>query len=245
MRKYTSMPSLHDEAAIHRFRTTYKKLRAFLRMLRYAPAVKGEMKIPAALKQLYRQAGILRNLQLYYHALLPYYQEHEAAPYLKTVHRHIEQAQYDLDHLARSTRMDLIAEKITQQLPVRFSGKKVNRFIKNKNKELKGMLRPEMSDAHLHSVRKYLKDVLYDLKRFDKEVSSFLPIAGIRYTKPLKQLYELLGEYQDYVACLHLVYTLPAKKLHRHELSVLNNAADEWERKKEHLRTAILALLNI
>ena len=183
-----------EPETLHKFRVEVKRLRSFLRLL----ATKGkqkEMRLPGKLKRLYDTAGIIRGLQLEQQKIkelklqLPAYGMHLASQmqHQKRAWKHHYSKSFTdkLDKNIKEAKLDKIPAAILLQ------------FLCGHSKSIGLLCKGSPADEDIHSIRKQLKDMLYNAKFVElKWSAAYKRIANL----PLKELDELsesLGSYND------------------------------------------------
>jgi len=202
--KYASLSIAgDDEETIHQLRVGFKKLRAFIRLAKLGATATKQLHIPFQLKKLYKQAGALRNLQVYYHRIGSFYKNAAIDP--AKILTQIEQAKYPLFKTINHFHFHKTVKGMEGALPKRLNSKILRKFIRNNSKAIDKLWGTAMSDDDLHSLRKHLKDITYNVQSFHSNIQKYLPIMGKTNKEELNKLMDILGEYHDWVACLFLL----------------------------------------
>jgi CHAD domain-containing protein len=204
-RYYTSIGKEMGMEDIHHFRVEVKKLRAFLRMLQTASGHK--LKIPGALKQMYGKAGAVRDLQLHRETIKERHDKHTTmpAPHLKHVSREITGAVKDLKKTMHPGLLRLARSKIEKKIPAGLSAAAIHDFYDQKLAAVRDIVSAgKFSDRQLHTIRKYLKDILYNAKTFETDLSCRYPVRvwNRKMEKYYTALTDELGKFQD--SCVEL-----------------------------------------
>lgn len=238
IQKYAAQAaSTNDEEAIHQIRVGYKKLRAFIRLARLEPSAKKQLQIPSRLKEMYKHAGEVRNLQIYYRHIISFYKKTDIYP--TSVLEQIEQARCTLFKVIKQFHFHKAIKHIEEQLPGQLTKKILEKFIRKKSEAINELLKTNMSDDNLHSVRKSLKDILYNLKPFHSDIQKYLPIAGKNDFQQLNDLSNTLNKHQEYVVDLSLVNTALSGDLSIHDKSILEHIKKRWEHRKYFLKESV------
>jgi CHAD domain-containing protein len=180
---------------VHQFRVEIKKLRAFLRMIPGAP--QDALKIPRSLKEQYRQAGAIRDLQLMIAAKPGPQIEHKYIRQLKRKKKQVitKTNRKEINVMIRKTGKG-ISRQLPEYLPVSVAAK----FIHDKLLLIHTVTKKKnLTDEEIHSVRKELKDILYDVKNIGQSAPAIL--REMHWPAEREKFYaslaEDLGKYQD------------------------------------------------
>jgi len=214
---------------IHKLRTTFKKLRALLRLQK-------EDKILASYKKTYHVCGELRNIQI---MLSPKQEELKTIPgFIKWLNLFMEVQKEDWNKIHSVRIMGLLSEKIKKTKVKKIDERK---FFKKKIAKTKAILKLSfIPDDKIHEIRKKLKDVQYVLsltKKKGKQNDSLLNETR------LKSINEKIGNYMDEKIALLLL-----KKYFTQEtkITALRKAAKlqkEWEERKSNNKIRLIKLL--
>ena len=189
-----------DIDVIHDFRVEYKRLRAFIRLLS-AGATRKQLKLPSSLKQVYKKAGVIRDLQLNIENLKNLNNGPGAIKEtLRAQKAGLAVAKRDLNKVIGSQLLNESKKEIEKQIPNRLGSDAIGEFSFSKLQEIKSILAAGIiRDDGLHQVRKNVKDILYNAKVFEKELSNRFPWTewNANEERRFVKLAEILGNYQD------------------------------------------------
>ncbi|MDD2792043.1 MAG: CHAD domain-containing protein [Sediminibacterium sp.] len=204
--------------AVHHFRVQYKKLRAFLRMIRTEPAASGHLRLPKHLKMVYGLAGSVRDLQLHRQRVQYVYRNSKKKPetYLLQVKQATAKCKKELSVFFSENNIKTGAERIMQALPDSFSNKALHHYTQ-KQWELVVQLidAGHFTDANMHLIRKMLKDLYYNIGVLDQD-SFVVKIGKQQRTISLKLFSTLmgqLGKFQDLTTEIRMLGTFHLKEL--------------------------------
>lgn len=192
---------------IHHFRVEVKKTRAFLRMLSSNDDT-GKIKIPGPLKEAYRKAGKMRDIQLHREDIR---NEKKAGiqpggAYLQQLDNKLEAARKELKSL-RPRILPLSRQKIEKKLQG-LPSPDIESFTKEKLVAVARIAPAKtIGNEELHLTRKNLKDIIYLSKTFETDLAVPFPYSGwSRNTeKYINALAADLGKLQDsFTALAHL-----------------------------------------
>lgn len=233
-----------EKEAIHDFRVTVKKLRAFLRLIKQGAKDADKLKITSEFKELYGYLGITRNLdlveQLVYKLAV---EDHNLLPvkYLQVLKTDAED--WKLKVVAMPVQ-DLVENEryfLLKSLPTRLTKGNIHKFLRGNKKELLALIAlSQISDDQLHEVRKILKDFLYNWKYIKNDAVLILP--GLLASEGnLKAITDMLGAYQDLSTALHMLETsyhdTPA---YNEEQVTINVIIEKWKLHLQTIRQPIL-----
>jgi CHAD domain-containing protein len=225
-----------DADDIHDFRVEVKKLRAFLRLLDIKKE-DDEPIIPKLLKTFYGYVGIIRNIQLYKDALFKYITDHnidEPEKYLELLTTEETYRELQAEALIAANNFRDVKEKIIKELPGKLDKLTIKKFAEDKLDELKEQLKDTDDDAGLHTIRKILKDCLYNHDYLNGHVH--LPKA-ISDKDELKSLTHTLGDFVDkYIQLEFLTPEYLDKIKNGKEKNNLFQMKNDFERDKDELK---------
>lgn len=215
---------------IHQLRIQFKKLRAFVRLVRLESLAKKKLKVPSKLKKIYQYSGSVRDLQIYYDHIIPFYKKKEGYPY--QVLRQIAAAKSILLIALKQFRFHRILKQMAKRAPDRLSKKRLDRFIQQKSGAIDRLIATKAQDARLHALKKHLKDVLYSLKIFHIPLQNYFPIAGKANITELNQFSDVLNDYLDCVVGINLLNAALASRLSARDRIVMKEIKKSWRSKK-------------
>lgn len=150
-KKSRQMPPAYAPSIIHKFRTNYKKLKAFLHMIH----VQG---IPRKLKDFYHLLGTLRDLQLQEQYTKP--DAPQLPTYRKIIHKQAEQSKLKLNDSLAKKPVQKARKKTLSGVKSGFSHKTYQQYLKNETAAIQQILQPATySDTDLHTIRKHFKEL--------------------------------------------------------------------------------------
>lgn len=218
--------SSNDAEVIHRLRVGFKKLRALIRLAASAHGADKKLQVPEGLKNIYHAAGEVRNLQLYRQAILPFFKDTDSYPTIVT--GEIDHASAQLTRAIKDFKFHKARREILHRLPSKLPGKVLDRFIKDKTEVINELLKKDMPDEDMHSIRKALKDISYNIKALKADEEKYLPIANRKSLAALTALMDTFNEYQDHVVHLSLLDSVAPE----HNSAIVAHIRGQWEEKK-------------
>lgn len=226
--------SVEDVEDIHQFRVTYKKLRAFLRLVHAG----GHKRPLAPIKHIYTVAGEARDMQVHLPVIAAWLEQdgHEDAVYPGTLKRKIEDVVVNLRQELRGLNVQNLTDMLTEDLPAHLGKYKVEEFVHNQAVGFYEHIKDDATDEQLHTARKHLKDLVYNagFLRADKVEQSFL-----EQHKEIKKLASLLGEYHDKQTLIAHLQALPEDGLPVNEQESLSRLQQKLNLEKQELKTTI------
>lgn len=209
------LPGSFDPDIVHDLRVEYKKLRAFIRLLRESRHAR-DITMPPAIKNIYHAAGRVRDLQLF----IPKVIEKEAAEgivlaeYLTYLQQRLFSAKVSVVKVIEHLRAGKAINQLIKELPASLEDKNIRRFIHRKIASVQVILLALEQDRELHAIRKQLKDILLNIRLFDSDWGISFPVTAWRSEKRLTDVAASLGEYNDRCRALSflsesMIYTLP------------------------------------
>jgi len=171
---------------VHDFRTEVKKLKAILNLFSTELKDPEDLKLPRRLKDIYRAAGSIRELQLQL-SQTKGYKEYSAL---------LTEVQTDREEhfrrIAQKKTIKKTRQRIMERLPGQLHQHTITLCRENKLKEIETIRAlPQPSDDQMHTIRKNLKDIIY-VQKIGDEKSIENPAV-----KEMKQATKELGKLND------------------------------------------------
>lgn len=195
--------------SIHEFRTEIKKLRAFLRLLNVEIDTDNRLKISKKMKTFYAYTGTIRNLQLQLKNMDAYIENPQYTvieTYFEYLKKIIEKWKENaIEFMKSENNFYTDKKKIIKQVPGKIRKASAKKFLQNKMNELARLVKDLPDDDVLHSIRKLLKDILYNwtyIKQYSKLLSSVFSEE-----EKIKSFTELLGLSLDKGIGINLLET--------------------------------------
>ena len=236
-----------DAEAIHQFRVTYKKLRAFLRMISGEHS-SGDIKVSKKLNKCYHIAGSIRDLHLHQQRLLEATKQDLLKPtsYLDLLQKKIEILKSTLSEIFLKKPVTKSKKKTDAVIPGEFSLSAFNTYIQNKSAVITTIIiAGNFSDIKIHSVRKHLKDLSYNRKSFEVDEHDTLQ-ASLWIGKDEKYVTALtdeLGNFQDKCAAIALMKPSWLRNLHKLEQEQLEEIKKQWRNEKAAMKKLLVKKL--
>jgi CHAD domain-containing protein len=244
-RLFREIINRYEVEPVHDFRTEIKKLKAFLRLLNVEVG-DDTLKISKKMKTFYGYAGIIRNLQLQFKTMGDYSgnpQYTVTETYIDYLKKMIEKWKENVIEFVESkNNFQDDQKKIIKQLPIKLVKGSAKRFLENKMNELACLIAELPDDDVLHSIRKLLKDILYNWI-YIEHYSKLLP-ADFSDKEKIKSFTELIGLFLDKRIAIILLETYCKDceengLFFENETSELKEIENGWKKEKEELAQII------
>lgn len=191
------IPGGFDVDHIHDLRVTYKKLRAFLRLMQEDDR---SVKMPDEIRVIYRSCGTVRDMQLILERLRDL---KEVLPgFTKGLHHDLFQAKELLVIHIEDTSVGKAVKSLVDELPGTVTEEMVRRFIQRKVATIHVLLLALEHEEELHAIRKALKDLVYVKKLMETELKSGYAFPEWNDDKKLEDLTTMLGDLNDHYIAL-------------------------------------------
>lgn len=213
---------------IHRFRVTYKELRAVLRMCAFNSTASATPAMPRRIKKCYQIAGRIRDLQLY---------QPGNATLHKTVERQIKKLIIAFTGLFSKISFQKKITRITAGIPEQFPVTAYRNFILVSNNSVASIAATGIfSDETIHCIRKKLKDVFYNMRLLKKiNEKEYNHIHPLQQLEALNKILKNCGNFQDKTVAIRLSKKFSNKKE--------ATERGKWQTQKEALKKSIIAQL--
>ena len=236
----------YDPEQLHDFRVTFKKTRAFIRMLQSDSGNHKKIKISKKIKPCYCLAGNLRDLHLLQQHITEITgKKQPPLEYLNLLEKKIDTTKQALFQEIATKPIAKAGKKI-KHVPEKLSTKDFDRYAKDKWEDAnKIVVTGNFAEQHLHAVRKNLKDLFYNLKTVEaatkKKLSKHLP-AGINEDK-LNLLLTDLGNFQDKCTAVKLLNSSVIKSLGTPDKQALTQIKRKWTLEKNAQKKSLVKKL--
>lgn len=237
-----------DVEAIHQFRVSYKKVRAFLRMLSAHHETAGEIKISGHLKKCYALLGAIRDLQIHQQQISDVTKKVLKKPiaYLKAIQNEIENLQPELAEVLNSKPVEASRLKTNASIPHKFALNSFGEFVEKKWTAIDAIiLSKHFSDDNIHSIRKHLKDMFYNLNVFHGSAHD-LHAQNMWKNKDevyFEQLLTELGNFQDKCTSIAFMKTYWLNNLSLNNKQLLHDIKASWLKEKTAMKQRLVRKL--
>jgi CHAD domain-containing protein len=240
------MPELAPET-IHEFRVEYKKLRAFLRMISQEEETGEEIKIAKKLKKGYAAAGSIRDLQLQQQQILEVTRQTKKKPhaYLVLLKKEIEKQKPELSEIILQDPVAESKKKTAAAIPGKFTIKGFRNFARRKWATINAIISScHFSDDNLHTIRKSLKDVFYNLEIYggSNQGQGKWKQKDEQY---FRTLIEELGSSQDKRSAISLLKSYCLNNLNVYNRVLLEDMKKLWTKQKMEMKKLLINKLKL
>jgi CHAD domain-containing protein len=238
VKKYScQIPGAFALEDIHDLRVAYKKLRAWLRLLQGGV---GAVCMPAALKNLYRAAGTVRDEQLLLHMISTLVMPQQPLPvFTQYIQCRLFADKEQLVKAIEHIHFKEVQNTIHQSLPANWQHEVMHKFIQVKTAAIRLTLLAGVDDKGLHTSRKHLKDIIYNGKTLQSLGLAWPTDAGWVHSPLLQGVSERLGVFNDHCNTAAWLQAAHVEDLPPEEKSHLNKWQQEWEERKDLLRNEL------
>lgn len=206
-KRFNNIPTGFDIEDIHEFRLEIKKLRALLRLVSITHPAHHQLNIPRNLKSFYTSVGEIRNLQLHKKRIISLAEElnlETPSSYLQLITAEEDAKKEEARRLATLVDLSSIEVTMINHLPEKMKGAWLKKYLVKKKEELGLLLTSTFADENLHSVRKVLKDLIYNDNYIAPYSLIILP-GYLTQTGNSNELAVWLGDFQDLCMALDLL----------------------------------------
>ncbi len=213
-----------DKEELHQLRVIYKKLRALTRLL---TAIKQEDRFSFSkkIKKLYHIAGCVRDYQLQYDRISKTAPTAGPKPYLRFLKKSIRSFEKDFVSISIKKKFKETKEDLKQLMSPAITADLFQLFFNQQWNLVQAIVRQQhFSDENLHSIRKCIKDIHYNLDIYTASISTILPsYFPVKNIQHMKSLLDVLGDHQDLHKALEL---LGAKLVEQYNAAEQKQLAD-------------------
>lgn len=234
-----------EKEAIHKFRTTYKKLRAWLRLLNFAILMPEKIRIPDAVKDFYHDLGKIRDRQIQAETITVKTQGHPVIPddYFSL----LEEESQAFGKLLKKQKVRKSIFQSYKKIPseVRETDRiiEAGKYIETKWDVVIYMVTEnQFEDDQLHTIRKLLKDIFYITYREDDK--GIIPEVNIYIEeKDFKTLLDEIGKFQDMCTALELLCNETLQDIKRKEKQLLLQVRNILTADKMQIKISVIERL--
>jgi CHAD domain-containing protein len=234
-----------DAGTIHEFRLVYKKLRAFLQMIGKEGNKPDErINISGKLKKSYRLLGTTRDLQLQQERILEVAggNIHKTNAYIALLQQEIDKLKPALVEIFSGDPVAASKKKIKASMPDEVPVKDFQEFLKKQWLSICTIVAAKrFSDDNLHTIRKNLRLLLYNLK-ISKEADHAILSPGIWKGEDEHYFHKLsdeLGKFHDKCIAIHLLKVGELSSLNTFNAGLLGRIKKKWLIERANMKQAL------
>ncbi len=234
-----------DIGTIHEFRLVYKKLRAFLCMIAKDGNKPGErIKISGKLKKSYHLLGTARDLQLQQKRILEATggDLHKTNAYIILLQQEIDQLKPALVEIFSDNPVAASKKKTKASMPDGVPLKGFREFLKKQWLSVHTIVAAKrFSDDNLHTIRKSLRLLFYNLK-IGKETDHDMLSPDNWKGKDEHYFHELsdeLGNFHDKCMAINLLKIGELNSSNKYNRELLDRIKKKWLTEKTNMKQAL------
>lgn len=190
------LPGLFSAEDIHDLRVSYKKLRAFLRLLQLEKDA-GDLHMPDSLKAVYQSCGGVRDKQLFLQQIHNRQLVSELPCFVLRCRQKLFACKEEAVRAVEQMHFKKAVDAIKKQLPNRLHNGTVHHFLQQKMAAIHILLLVTDNDHNLHSIRKNVKDMMYNTRLIEQEAGKAFPATAMVDENQLNDMAGQLGDYND------------------------------------------------
>ncbi len=233
---------------IHELRVAYKKLRAFARMVSQGNETSGEIKIAKKLKEAYAVSGSIRDLQLQRQRIPKAVKGDPEKPheYLKLLQKEIRQLKPVLLAIHFKKIITESRKKMAATMPDNVWVRHFKLFAQQKWGVIHSIIAVEnFNDDNMHSIRKNLKDLFYNLALHKGVEHKKLlhSIAKGKEEQYFEALINELGNFQNKCMAVSLLKSYYLSRVSQHNRELLEKIKKRWTKEKEGMKRLLVKQL--
>jgi CHAD domain-containing protein len=234
------VPGSFVEEDIHELRVEYKKLRAFVRLV-VLDKDAGDLKLTGKLRSLYHAAGNVRDLDLFIKQVKDSSQKdnQDVPHYIKHLHSDLFAAKEVLVKEIEKAGFVKINKSLLEELPGSLGEDTVRKFVHRKVAAIRLILLAVETEKELHTIRKQLKDITYNIKIFQSDWGLPFPVTAWKSEKQLNDMAVKLGDFNDLVLRILLLKSVPGN-LPAEELEYITNRRKDLQQQAAENKKSLL-----
>lgn len=243
---YSSVLRDFEKDKNHNFRVEIKKLRAFIRLMSLSQSG-AKSKIPKLIKKCYHLVGEIRNLQLHkerVNTLCKKLFVDKPAFYIQCLREEERTKKKKTRQAADKISFKDFKNQITNDVPEEVSPENKNDFVKNSISRLARLLAlPVYYDETFHTIRKIIKDLLYNYDYLDEQISRLVP-SPLNDRDFMESITGTLGNFLDLSLALFFLSPLYLDQIDQEkEKQILNELQEHFGLRKNNVENELVQLL--
>lgn len=249
LKKYTKKVAKNANAEdIHKYRVTYKKLRARLRMMSNQTIDSAKPIVSKHLKSTYKICGAIRDLQLQQQRLKqsPKRELKILKPYLYLLQTKLTQLKAALAEKVVTKNKPASNNSVAEILSDKYFVRKCIHYTQLQWVTVCTIIQSGyFTDDKLHTIRKILKDFFYNLegcnRKQKKKIFHLLNIA--KDEAYFNNLTDQMGAYQDICSSIIFLKKQELNKVHKQCVELLIQTKKKWVNEKKASKKVVIMQL--
>jgi len=233
------LPGTFDPEDIHDLRVGYKKIRAFIRLLQMENDA-GHLRLHHSLKAIYQSCGSVRDLQLFLPEVTRTPVASSLSSFIKCFNQKLFVYKEETVSAIEQAHLKKIAHAIKKDLPHQLHDNIVRKFIQQKIASIHILLLTADNETDLHSIRKDIKDIIYNMRIFEHDCDIAFPATGWKSEKELNDLASDLGDFNDRRLAISLLQSDCSDGCDEKEAHALHQLQDHWLQQKDAQKQQLL-----
>lgn len=243
-----NIPGSFTVEDIHELRVGYKRLRAFVRLCNEDRHAR-HLKMPDTVVEVYRAAGEVRDLQLFIANIVLFAKVQFALQqFTKCMQQQLFRAKEQLVKKIEKVDWDKSRKSLKQELPPGLHDTAIRQFVNRKVAAIHILQLAAEREEDLHDVRKNVKDLLLVNRVFDHDWGIAFPFPPWKNEKPVNELAEKLGDFNDECITLAFLHDDCSKDLpgeENHKLGIWRKMQQEIVEKEQQKLLQAVQLLQL
>jgi len=230
-----------DAEAIHKFRTSVKKLRAFLRLLEMNKT-EPDPKLTNKFKHLYHIAGNIRDAEL---AIEKITRKQLPLPtYLETLQTNVAHNKKEWQLHYSKNILSKLENKLTSCEFHALHPEALEHLVSKSVDNIRGICKTALpGNNEIHSLRKIMKDLLYLSAFTDKHWKDAAGQFEKIPSKSLEELTDIIGNFNDQRLSMEQMIAFTSQNIHVKEKNAIETFCNEeamlLTEKKKHIVTMV------
>ncbi len=238
----------YNEETIHLFRLNVKKLRAFLRMLRGSDMNSPFLRFPHRFKKMYSLTGKIRDRQLCLKKIKQFapLQVRLMPEKVNSLKQELREFKKNKDHFFSKQEYTEMENNLMPLIPaLSIRGAPKDFFSANLKMAASIIDKGVYTNTELHTVRKQMKDIVYVIRIYRKDLATSLPFIfwDDPQLKKIEKILHLLGLFNDLCIALALIKQVNGHSSADTEKQALYRLRHAWLLEKRVLKKDILPQL--
>ena len=208
----------------------------------------GEIKISKKLKKGYNISGSIRDLQLQQQRILEATKQELKKPqaYLRLLQKEIEKLQPELSEIFLEKPVTESKKKTGTSIPDEFQLNSFRNFVQKKWAAIYAIIASRhFSDDNIHTIRKNLKDLFYNLKMYEGIENELLSLSiwKGKNEQYFNKLLDELGSFQDKCTAIALLKFYWLNSLNTYNRELMERIKKGWIKDRVNMKRLLVKKL--